>query len=90
MKTWDPAAVRLAVHANHYRSSWDWTDELVPAAAARLERWRAGGDGDAALEDVRAALDADLDTPRAIAAIDAAVATGRGVSKAAALLGVTL
>jgi L-cysteine:1D-myo-inositol 2-amino-2-deoxy-alpha-D-glucopyranoside ligase len=62
----------------------------MPAAAAKIERWRRAGTGDAAVEDVRAALDADLDTPAAIAAIDAAVAAGNGVSAAAALLGIEL
>ena len=36
-KEWDPAAVRLALLAHHYRDDWDWrTDEDMPAAAARL------------------------------------------------------
>jgi len=26
---------RLAVLAHHYRTSWDWTDQLMPAAAER-------------------------------------------------------
>jgi L-cysteine:1D-myo-inositol 2-amino-2-deoxy-alpha-D-glucopyranoside ligase len=88
LKEWDPAAIRLAILAHHYRTPWDWDDSLMPAAAERLERWRAAGTGDAALDEVRAALDDDLDTPRALAAIDAAVAAGEGVSGAAALLGI--
>ncbi|MEY2569506.1 MAG: L-cysteine:1D-myo-inositol 2-amino-2-deoxy-alpha-D-glucopyranoside ligase [Actinomycetota bacterium] len=88
LKEWDPAAVRLAVLAHHYRTPWDWTDDVMPAAAERLERWRAAGPGDAALEEVRAALDDDLDAPAALAAVDAAVAAGKGISRAAALLGV--
>jgi L-cysteine:1D-myo-inositol 2-amino-2-deoxy-alpha-D-glucopyranoside ligase len=90
LKEWEPAAVRLACLASHYRPGWDWTDELMPTAAARLEQWRAAGAGTAALDEVRAALDDDLDTPGAIAAIDAAVAAGRGASHAAALLGVVV
>ena len=36
-KEWDPAAVRLALLAHHYREDWDWrTDEDMPAAAARV------------------------------------------------------
>ena len=41
-KEWDPAAVRLALLAHHYRHDWDWrTDEDMPAAAARLALWRS-------------------------------------------------
>jgi L-cysteine:1D-myo-inositol 2-amino-2-deoxy-alpha-D-glucopyranoside ligase len=88
LKEWEGAAIRLAILGHHYRSDWDWHDELMPAAAIRLARWRAAGAGDGALGRVRAALDDDLRTPDAIDAIDAAVAAGQGVSNAAALLGV--
>jgi L-cysteine:1D-myo-inositol 2-amino-2-deoxy-alpha-D-glucopyranoside ligase len=88
LKEWDPMAVRLAVLAHHYREPWEWHDELLTDATERLARWRASGEGDAALDDVRAALDDDLDVPRAIAAIDDAVAAGGAVSRAAELLGV--
>ena len=90
LKDWEGAAIRLAVLAHSYRHEWAWTDELLPAAAARLEAWRATGAGDGALAEVRAALDDDLDTPAALAAIDAAAASGAGVSHAAALLGIDL
>jgi L-cysteine:1D-myo-inositol 2-amino-2-deoxy-alpha-D-glucopyranoside ligase len=90
LKEWAPPAIRLAVIAHHYRDEWDWHDGLMPEATDLLERWRAAGDGEAALDEVREALDDDLDTPRAIEAIDAAVASGRGVSEAAGLLGVNL
>lgn len=86
---YDPAAVRLGVLAHHYRDEWSWNDQIMPEAAARLERWRAAGAGDEGLAATRDALDNDLDTPTAVAAIDAACATG-GVSAAAALLGVML
>ncbi|MEX2658959.1 MAG: cysteine--tRNA ligase [Acidimicrobiales bacterium] len=87
-KEWDPAAVRLAILAHSYRRDWEWFDDLMPEAAARLDAWRAAGSGDGGLDEVRAALDDDLDTPAALAAVDAAVAAGRGVSRAAGLLGV--
>ena len=90
LKEWDPNAVRLGILAHHYRSSWECRDDLMSDAADRLERWRAAGQGGAALDEVRAALDDDLDCPRALAAIDAAAAAGRGDSSAAARLGVTL
>jgi L-cysteine:1D-myo-inositol 2-amino-2-deoxy-alpha-D-glucopyranoside ligase len=89
LKDWDPNAVRLGLLSHHYRSTWEWDEQLMPTATARLERWRAAGPGDAALDEVRARLDDDLDCPGALQAIDAAVAAGHGVSKAAALLGVT-
>ncbi len=88
LKEWDPAAVRLAILAHHYRPDWHWDDTLMPAATERLGSWRAAGEGHAALEEVRAALDDDLDCPGALRAIDAAVAAGHGVSVAAGLLGV--
>jgi L-cysteine:1D-myo-inositol 2-amino-2-deoxy-alpha-D-glucopyranoside ligase len=88
LKDADPAAVRLAIISQHYRSDWDWEDELLHSATERLVRWRGAGAGTGALDQVRAALDDDLDTPTAIAAIDAAAATGLGVSDATSLLGV--
>ena len=36
----EPAAIRLAILANHYRSDWSWTDEEFAAAKERLARWR--------------------------------------------------
>jgi len=90
LKEWEPDAVRLAILAHHYRPGFDWADDLMPAAASRLSRWREAGPGEAALEEVRRALDDDLDTPAALAAIDAAAEAGRGASQAAALLGVPL
>ena len=89
-KEWDPRAIRLAIIEHHYRREWEWDDALMPRSAARLERWRQAGVGEAALGDVRAALDDDLDTPGALTALDAAVTAGHGVGRAAALLGVDI
>jgi L-cysteine:1D-myo-inositol 2-amino-2-deoxy-alpha-D-glucopyranoside ligase len=93
-KTWDTRAIRLAVLAHHYRTPWEWRDDLMPEAADRLARWQAavtaGGDGDAGLEEARAALDDDLDTPAALQAIDEAASAGKSVIAAAGLLGVRL
>ena len=89
-KTYDPRAIRLGVVSNHYRTEWEWNDDIMPTAAARLERWLAAGVGDGGLDDVRRALDNDLDTPTAIGCIDAAAARGDGGSAAAALLGVRI
>src|SRR5438094_4353749 len=83
IKEWDPMAVRTAIVSQHYRSSSDWQEELLPHAAERLERWRDAGEGEGGLERVRGALDDDLDTPAAVAAVDEAAAAGKGVSAAA-------
>ena len=85
-----PMAIRLGVLGNHYRTEWEFGDDLMPDAQQRWLRWQQAGDGDGGLNEVRVALDDDLDTPSAIAAIDAAVARGEGVSEAALLLGVDL
>ncbi|MGO9559195.1 MAG: cysteine--tRNA ligase [Acidimicrobiales bacterium] len=86
----EPAAIRLALLSQHYRGSWDFDGVLLDIATTRLERWRAAGQGEGALDEVRARLDDDLDTPGALAAIDEAAHGGTGVSRAAALLGVAL
>ncbi|WP_007027204.1 cysteine--1-D-myo-inosityl 2-amino-2-deoxy-alpha-D-glucopyranoside ligase, partial [Saccharomonospora iraqiensis] len=36
----DPAAIRLALFAGHYRDDRSWTDGLLADARARLNRWR--------------------------------------------------
>jgi L-cysteine:1D-myo-inositol 2-amino-2-deoxy-alpha-D-glucopyranoside ligase len=86
----EPMALRLALLVRHYRFPWEWDPRALDDAAERLARWRAAGEGDAALTVVRMALDDDLDCPQAVAHIDAAAARGKGVSAAAALLGVHL
>ena len=87
-KEWEPAAVRLALLAHHYREDWDWrTDEDMPAAAARLALWRSAptttATRTAGLAAVRAALDADLDTPGALRALDNEATAGRSVAAGA-------
>ena len=70
LKTWDPRAIRLAIIEHHYRDSWEWDDDLMPRATARLDargptrrvRWPTSRP----LDEVRDALDDDLDTPRAV------------------------
>jgi L-cysteine:1D-myo-inositol 2-amino-2-deoxy-alpha-D-glucopyranoside ligase len=72
----DPMAVRLALLAHHYRSSWDWTDAGLADAAARLDRWRravAAPEAPAAgpvLALVRERIAANLNAPGALAAVD--------------------
>lgn len=80
----DPAAIRLAILSNHYRTDWFWTDELLGLSQRRLARWReAASKGETAgaqplLEAVRAALAEDLDAPAALIAVDAWAARNLG------------
>jgi L-cysteine:1D-myo-inositol 2-amino-2-deoxy-alpha-D-glucopyranoside ligase len=72
----EPMAIRLALLANHYRSDWSWTDQLLSEAEARYDRWNqavrlsAALPADDVVAEVRAALADDLDAPRALVAID--------------------
>jgi L-cysteine:1D-myo-inositol 2-amino-2-deoxy-alpha-D-glucopyranoside ligase len=72
----DPAAIRLALLANHYRHDWTWTDADMTAGLGRLAQWRAAVGAPTAqpaepvIESVRAALADDIDAPRALAAVD--------------------
>ncbi len=72
----DPNAIRLAILAHHYRTDWDWTDEGLAEAEARLQAWRDAVDAPGAapaqpvLDAVRARLADDLDAPGALAAVD--------------------
>ncbi|WP_330329598.1 cysteine--1-D-myo-inosityl 2-amino-2-deoxy-alpha-D-glucopyranoside ligase [Streptomyces sp. NBC_00536] len=96
----DPAAIRLALLSHHYRSDWEWTDQVLADAVARLERWRAavsrpdGIAADALVEEVREALADDLDAPAALAAVDrwadAQIATGGSDESAPGLVSRTV
>ena len=72
----DPAAIRLALLAHHYRVDWEWFPSDLEGAQRRLASWRAavilanGPDTALVVDEVRAALADDLDVPAAIAAID--------------------
>ncbi|MEE1929187.1 cysteine--1-D-myo-inosityl 2-amino-2-deoxy-alpha-D-glucopyranoside ligase [Streptomyces sp. TRM 70351] len=72
----DPAAIRLALLAHHYRADWEYTDAVLDEAVTRLGRWRAavsrpdGPPADTLVEEIRAALADDLDAPAALAAVD--------------------
>src|SRR3954447_423908 len=86
----DPMAIRLAILAHHYRSDWEWTDDELTRAQARLESWRtaaAGATSEQAVQlthAVRAALADDLDAPTALAALDAWAAEPPGDGAGAA------
>jgi L-cysteine:1D-myo-inositol 2-amino-2-deoxy-alpha-D-glucopyranoside ligase len=72
----DPAAIRLALLAHHYRDDWSWTDDDLTDAEQRLARWReavdrpTGPPADDLLAAVRRHLADDLDAPAALAAVD--------------------
>jgi L-cysteine:1D-myo-inositol 2-amino-2-deoxy-alpha-D-glucopyranoside ligase len=79
----DPMAIRLSVMAHRYRDDWDWTDEGLAAASARLGRWReaaltlkgsagrrANASGIEVLHAMRERLADDLDAPGALAVVD--------------------
>jgi L-cysteine:1D-myo-inositol 2-amino-2-deoxy-alpha-D-glucopyranoside ligase len=81
----DPMAIRLAILAHHYRSDWEWTNEVLAEATARLTLWRTAVSSATAaaslapdvpaaedvLRTVRERVAEDLDAPGALAAIDA-------------------
>lgn len=72
----DPAAIRLTLLANHYRSDWEYSGAVLEEAKSRLARWRSAvsrPDGPPAgqlLEEVRDALADDLDSAAALRAVD--------------------
>ncbi|ABS03322.1 cysteine--1-D-myo-inosityl 2-amino-2-deoxy-alpha-D-glucopyranoside ligase [Kineococcus radiotolerans] len=77
------AVVRLAIVDHHWRTDWEWTDEVLAQARARHERWSAavaapaGPPAEALLATVRERLADDLDAPGAVAAVDAWVEQAR-------------
>ena len=72
----EPMAIRLLLLAQHYRTEWEYTEDLLTAATERLDRWRTAmsTNGGAPVEDVlaavRAAVADDLDTASALEAVD--------------------
>ena len=72
----DPAAIRLAILAHHYRGDWDWTEAGLTEAQDRLTTWRAAiaapgaPSAESVLAGVRIHLSDDLDAPGALAVID--------------------
>ena len=95
----DPRAIRLAILAHHYRSDWEWTDEVLSLAEARLATWvgwaETRGVVSGLLPELRDAIHDDLDTVAALAAVDARAASGLAptaldLDAILALLGVAL
>jgi L-cysteine:1D-myo-inositol 2-amino-2-deoxy-alpha-D-glucopyranoside ligase len=90
---WDPRTIRLGIISNHYRTEWEWSEQLMPTSQERLQNWLSSVDYEddgTLIDEVRLALDDDLDTPSACAKIDAAVQEGRNAGPAASLLGIEL
>jgi L-cysteine:1D-myo-inositol 2-amino-2-deoxy-alpha-D-glucopyranoside ligase len=88
----EPAALRLALLAHHYRGDWEWRDAEAAVAQARLVRWRAalartsGPSGEGLLRAVRERIADDLDAPGALTLVDAwasAALAGEGADRAA-------
>lgn len=84
----DPAAIRLALLAHHYRGDWEWTEEDLAFAEARMTRWRAGlarmstPPAQPLIERMRTELARDLFAPGALAAMDDWCATPGTVDEA--------
>jgi L-cysteine:1D-myo-inositol 2-amino-2-deoxy-alpha-D-glucopyranoside ligase len=72
----DPAAIRLALLAHHYRADWSWTPQGLEGAESRFDLWRAATsleraiDAQPVLDRVREVMSDDLKTPSALDAID--------------------
>ena len=72
----DPALIRLALAAGHYRTDRSWSECLLEEARARYETWRraishgSGADSATTITALRERLADDLDTPGALAVID--------------------
>lgn len=73
----DPMVIRTLLLAQHYRTVWEYTDELLASAAARVARWReafsvnSGPAAESTVQAIRNALARDLDSPAALVAVDA-------------------
>ncbi|WP_017935365.1 cysteine--1-D-myo-inosityl 2-amino-2-deoxy-alpha-D-glucopyranoside ligase [Nocardioides sp. Iso805N] len=81
----DPMAIRLVLLRHHYRSDWEWTDDLLFDAVDTVTQWRKalvlgrGAPAAPVVEEVLSALAEDLDAPRAVAAVQSWVDATLGV-----------
>jgi L-cysteine:1D-myo-inositol 2-amino-2-deoxy-alpha-D-glucopyranoside ligase len=72
----DPRVIRMVLLAQHYRTDWEYSDDLLAAAQERLDTWRTALSGNTApageplIAELRGRLSDDLDTPGALAAMD--------------------
>lgn len=73
----DPAAIRLALLAHHYRSNWAWTEQCLTDAEERIALWQqavarpTGTDAAPVIARVRECLSNDMQCPAALDVIDA-------------------
>ncbi|MDT0203571.1 cysteine--1-D-myo-inosityl 2-amino-2-deoxy-alpha-D-glucopyranoside ligase [Nocardioides sp. AE5] len=80
----DPMAIRFTLLRQHYRSDWEWTDDLLWDATNTLDAWRlvvanpAGAPALPVVQEVLAALADDLDAPRALRAVQGWMEASRG------------
>jgi len=86
----DPMAIRLALLAHHHSVDWEWHDEELPAAAARLSAWRAAfgrpAGPPAPIAELRQVIGDGLDTPKALTLVDNWVAADGDDSAAPGLM----
>jgi L-cysteine:1D-myo-inositol 2-amino-2-deoxy-alpha-D-glucopyranoside ligase len=103
---YDPRAIRLAVHARHYRHGFEWFDDDMNAGIDLLEllelaaKRETGPDPEHFEAEFRSCIDNDLDTPSALdvlagyaqSSIDGGTSTDApaALRSAAQLLGVQL
>jgi len=72
----DPMAIRLVLLARHYRTPWEYTEELLDDAVKRWDRWNRalqcrGDEGaDQIIDGIRDALADDLHSARALELVD--------------------
>lgn len=72
----DPNAIRVALLSHHYQDDWEWTDDAVDRAGARLELWRSAlgtateGQAQTLRMAIRTALANNLDAPAALSVLD--------------------
>ncbi|WP_265446985.1 cysteine--1-D-myo-inosityl 2-amino-2-deoxy-alpha-D-glucopyranoside ligase [Flexivirga meconopsidis] len=72
----DPMVIRTVLLAQHYRTPWEYTPQLLAEATTRWQTWcdalKSRGDDGAAelIAGIRDALSDDLDSPRAVALVD--------------------
>ncbi|MDA8278773.1 MAG: cysteine--tRNA ligase [Actinomycetota bacterium] len=93
LKTEDVPVVRAALMANHYRSHWEWNDEILNGARTRVGNWRKsiGSNSDGAIvRSVKDVLTLDLDTPSVLSILDDASSNGFDVTEAAKLVGIDI
>lgn len=75
----DPMVIRTVLLSNHYRSDWNYTDDLLESASARLRAWKHAARCESECREglrghiiglLRESLADDLDSPRALGILD--------------------